>query len=228
MKKSGVFAVLALAVLLSSSFFPATYAAPSQVPQQAASVVLSIIPPKLPADGGSYAAVVVSLADKSGLPSAALTQIVVFLSSSQINIASVPDSVIIGPGQEYAMANVTTTPTPGTAMITAHAQGLGAPQSAPITTVTPSGFPSKLKVFTSPSEFLPRSDVGSVRVEVVDDAGLPSKAISDITVQLTSSNSSIASLDQSTLVIPAGSIYTTGTLHTSGHGAAVISAASTG
>ncbi len=208
---------------------PGAMAAPAGSPAQPASIQLSVIPPKIPADGGVYPAVVVSLIDADGLPTAAFGNVTVFLSSSQTNIASVPDSVTVYSGSEYEVVNVTTTATPGTTMITAHSEGL-APKvlSAPLVTVTPSGYPSKLIVFTSPSLFLPRADSGVVRVEVVDQAGLPSKAISSIPVSLSSSNSSTASLDQTTLTIPAGSIIADGKFHTSNPGNAVISATSTG
>ena len=178
--------------------------------------------------GGVYAAAVISLEDSAGLPTAALSNITVFLSSDQTNIASVPSSVTILAGQDYAIANVTTTTTPGTAGITASSQGLESPHPTQIATVTPSGYPSKLEVFTSPSVFLPRVDSGLVRVEVVDQSGLPSKAISNIPVSLTSSNASITTLGQTSLTIPAGSIYADGTFTTVSPGSAVISATSTG
>jgi hypothetical protein len=190
--------------------------------------MLTIIPPKLPADGGTYPAVVVSLVDSTNLPTAAYGNITVFLSSSQSNIASVPDNVTIHSGQEYAIANVVTTSTPGTAMITAQSEGLNAPPPSQITTVTPSGFPAKILVFTSPSVFLPRADSGVVRVEVVDDAGQPSKAINPVPVSLSSSNGSIVTLDQSLLTVLPGAIFADGTFHTQNTGQAVISAVSTG
>ena len=115
-----------------------------------------------------------------------------------------------------------------TAFLTASAEGLKSLPPSTLTTVTPSGYPSKLVVLTSPSTFLPRSDNGVVRVEVVDDAGLPSKAIDSIPVQLTSSKSSIASLSQSSLTIQAGSIFADGAFSTREPGSAVITGTSTG
>ncbi len=215
-------------LLLASGFLPAASAASNQVPSAPAAVVLTIVPPKLPSDGHTYPAAIISLADASKLPTAAIGNVTVFLSSSLPNIAAVPDSVEILAGQEYAIANITTTTTPGSAMITAHSEGLGAPAPVQVTTVTPSGYPSKLVVYTSPSVFLPRADSGVLRVEVVDDAGLPSKAISPIPVSLFSSNSSIVSLGQNSLTIAAGSIIADGTIQTSSTGSAVISAVSTG
>ena len=189
---------------------------------------MTIIPPKLPADGQSYQAAMVSLVDAQGLPSAALKDLTVYLSSSLTNIVAVPDSVTISAGDEYVLASAQTTPTPGTASITASSNGL-ASATAGVSTVTPSGYPSKLKVFVSPTKYLRRADTGTIRVELVDDAGLPSKAISPVTAQLSSSNVTIASLTQSSLTIPLGSIFVSGTFHTSASsGHAVITVSSTG
>ena len=188
---------LAFLLLLTVQVAPA-FAQVTGPPSQPASVLLTIIPPKIPADGGVYPAAVISLVDSQGLPTAAVKNLTFFLTSSQTNIASVPDTITILAGQEYAIANVTTTNTPGTALITATAQGLTSmPEvsvSKPLATVTPSGFPSKLDVLTSPSALLPGGS-GVVRVEVVDAAGLPSKAITDIPVLLSSSNSSVVTPD---------------------------------
>ena len=227
MKKQKL-ALVAVVILLALPTVAFSAAAVNAPPGPAAAVVLTIIPPNLPADGGSYPAAVVSLVDANQNPTAALNAINVFLTSSQPNIASVPDSITIAPGNEYAIANVTTTATPGAALITAHAEGYGAPQDVDLTTSTPSGFPSKLVVYASPSEFLPRNDVGVVRVEVVDEAGQPSKAISPIPVLLTSSNGTVAQMDQSSVTIPAGTIIASGTFHTADFGQAVIAAVSTG
>jgi len=222
-------ALTAVVLLLTLQSVAMAFAATANTPPEApTALVLSIIPPKLPADGGVYPAVVVSLVDANSNPTAALNPITVFLTSSQPNFASVPDSVTIEPGQEYAIANVTTTATAGPALITAHAEGYGSPQDVSLTTVIPSGFPSKIVVFTSPSEFLPRNDQGVVRVEVVDGAGQPSKALSPIAVLLTSSNASVARIDQSEINIPMGTIFASGTFETSATGQAVISAEASG
>ena len=218
---------LGLLLLLAIQYLPASAAAPT-VPSQAATVILTIIPPRLPADGGVFPAAVVSLVDSANLPTEAEGNVTVFLTSDLTNIAAVPSSITIPAGQEYAVANITTTITPGSAMITASAQGLKSEAPSLVTTVTPSGYPSKLLVFTSPSTFLPGSGSGTLLVEVVDDAGLPSKAISPIPVQLSSSNSSIASLSQTNITVPAGSFIATGAFSTLNSGSAVITGTSSG
>jgi hypothetical protein len=223
-------AAVAFLLLLAGQFLPLAAPAAGAAPSQSAALVLTIIPPKLPADGGVYPAVIVSLVDSNKDPTAALNNVTVFLTSSETNIAMVPDNVTITPGEEYVIANVTTTSTPGTAMITATSEGLNTPQSlsSPLTTLIPSGYPSKLAVYASPATLLSGSDHGVVRVEVVDQAGFPSKAIVPVTAYLTSSNESIASLGQGSLTVEAGSIIADGTFTTQDTGAAVITAVSNG
>jgi len=222
---SGLF--IALALLLALQALPASMSAASNTPSQAVGLGLTIIPPRLPANG-TYPAVVVSLVDSKGLPSAALSNLTVYLSSSQTNIASVPSAVTINAGSEYVVVNATTSSTPGSTTITASSHGLQS-KFATLTTATPSGFPSKLEVFVSPSNLLGRAYTGSIRVELVDDAGFPSKAINPVPALLSSSNVSVASLNQNSLTINPGEIYATGSFTTrSSSGQAVITASSTG
>ena len=225
------FALLAVALLLMGQSLPLALSASSLVPTVPVGLLVTIAPPELPADSGSYAAVFVSLVDSGGLPTIALSQTNVVLSSSLTNIASIPDSIVIPPGAEYAVATVTTTDTPGTTQITAQSTGLASPVASQLKTVTPSGFPSKLRIIVSPTEFLPRSDSGQIWVELLDDANQPAKAISDVPVNLATSNSSIASLSSGslTVTITAGSLLSNvGSFTTSGSGLAVITGTSVG
>ncbi len=223
MRNREVAALTALALVLLAQFSPTAFVASGQVPSEASSLYVTISPPNLPSDGRSYPAVVVSLLDKAGLPSIAIEDIQVYLTSSRTNIATVPDQVVIQAGKEYVVAQITTTQTPGTTAVTALSSGLSS-ASTSLTTDTPSGYPSKLKVLVSFTQ--PNS--GLVRIEVVDDAGLPSKAISDIPVQITSSNTSVGVLSQNSLTIAAGAFYSTGAFSSPNIGQAVITAASTG
>jgi len=220
--------VIVVAALLAIPYAPLSGAVTSGVPSQAVGLVVTTIPPKLPADGSIYPAIVVSLVDSNGLPSAALSGITVYLTSSQTNIVSVTNEVTIPIGSEYIIANATTTITPGSATITASSHGLSS-GFATITTATPSGIPAHLEVFVSPSNLLPNATTGSVRVELVDDAGQPSKAINPVDVLLSSSNLTVANVAQSTLTITQGDIYATGSFTTTGHsGTSQFTAVSTG
>jgi len=193
------------------------------------SLSLSVIPPKLPADGRQYPALVISLLNSSNMPSVALHDITVYLSSSELNVADVPDKAVIQTGHIYTVVNITTTLTPGTTTITAHSTGLGS-GTVSISTTTPSGFPSKLKVFVSPAKFISRPvDYGTIIVELLDDNNLPAKTAVPVVVSLFSSNTFVASLDQKQVVVQPGHFFTTGTFKTSFiPGTAQVTASSTG
>ncbi len=227
MKGEAKVAIFALSLILAAQFLPVAVAS-SSTPSGAARLVLSVTPPKLPSDGGTYSAVVVSLVDSTSLPTVASVDTTVYLTASPAGIVSLPDSVAIRAGRQYVIVNVTTTTVPGTATLTATSSGLYSALPAQLTTQGPAGFPSKLLVFVSPSQYLPRSDVGTVRVELVDDAGLPSKAIASVTALLSSSDTTVANLDQTSVTILPGNFYASGTFRTSANsGDAVITAAAT-
>ncbi len=200
-----------------------------ETPTASHSLSVTVTPAKLPADGGQYPAVVVSLLDKSGLPSLALSETNVFLSSSQTNVGSVPSSVVIPAGKVFVMVNFTTTTTAGQTAITVSSPGL-ASFSAPLVTVVPSGFATHLNAFATPGTLVARpTDKGTITVELTDDQGLPSKAPADLTVHLFSSSNDTASLDQTNVVIKADETFATGTFHTAFRpGAASITASSSG
>ncbi|MDA4115549.1 MAG: Ig-like domain-containing protein [Thaumarchaeota archaeon] len=202
--------VMALPVTAAASSTSTTSTTSSTSSQtastKAVSLVLSVIPPKLPADGGSYPAIVVSLQSGGGAASLALNDTAVFLTSSQEGVGSVPSKITIPAGAGFAVANFTTSTTPGSTSISASSAGLSA-TSEEVTTVTPSGFPTRLSVIPVPgSQLLNPTSQGTVLVETLDSAGLPAKASSPIEVSLTSSNNNIVSLPSSSLTVEGGSV----------------------
>ncbi len=225
-------ALLALAALLLVASVgmeaPVTLAATSTTVGPPTEVALTIVPPRLPADGGTYAAVVVSL-ESGGKPSVALSPTVVYLSSSSVNVASVSAAVTIEPGQLYATANLTTTVTPGTTTITASSAGLQT-ASGTVTTATPSGYPYQLKVFLAPPTVISGPGyTGLVVVELLDQQGLPARAGSATVIELSTSDSAIVNVSQTALVIGTGQILASGDFSTAYvPGGASILAASSG
>jgi hypothetical protein len=206
------------AVLLSLQVSPQALAASStttsttssaQAPAQGATptaLALSVVPPELPADGGSYPAVVVSLDSSAGKASLALNDTVVFLTSSEEGVGAVIDEVTIPRGAGLAVANFTTSATPGVTTISASSSGLTA-ASTQVTTLTPSGFATALSVIPVPgSQLANPTSQGTVLVEALDSAGNPAKAGSDIPVTLSSSDNSAVSLPSSSLTLASGSV----------------------
>ncbi|MEM0118570.1 MAG: hypothetical protein QXV32_08980 [Conexivisphaerales archaeon] len=179
------------------------------------SLSLAEIPPVLPADGNSYPALVVSLVSSSNKPAVLTNDTVVYLASSQQNVGSVPASVVIPAGKSYVLANFTTTSIAGTTTVTAQSVGINS-ASVQVKTATPSGYPTTLKVFPIPSSQLAQPlSAGGLIVEMVDNSGLPAKAVSTTVVTLSSANTGIAYFPTSTVTIPQGSFMALSVYETS-------------
>ena len=197
----------AMAAASSTTSSTTTSSAPAPVlAAPPSALVLTVIPPKLPADGGSYPAIVVSLQSSAGKASLALNDTVVFLTSSQESVGTVTGQVTITQGTAFAVANFTTSATPGVTSISASSSGLSA-ASTQVTTSTPSGFATTLSVIPVPgTQLVNPKGQGTVLVETLDSAGFPAKASSDIPVTLSSSDNNVVSLPSGSLTLPSGSV----------------------
>ena len=200
--------LLALILVLSplASLASAATTAKSNVPGLPNQLLVTPLPPTLPADGKSYPSIVVSLEDANFRPSLAVEPVVVNLRSSQLNVGTVNSTVTIPVGHDYVIATMTTTNIPGSTEITASTANL-LPGFYTVSTVTPSGLASTLKVYSVPDKVFPNAR-GTIAVELLDDTGLPAKSATDVTVNLESTNPSVVLYDQSVLTIQAGRFYT--------------------
>ena len=196
----------ALLISLTLSAIPPAevQGAPPLLSLAPSSLALSTIPPKLPADNNTYAAVLVSVVDKNGAPTAALTPIQVLLTSSQANVGVISDVVTITGGQTYAVANFTTTNTAGSTSITASSPGMTSATTS-VTTVVAVGYPTHLAIFAVPGTVPARaSNTGKLILELEDDVGLPAKAISATPISLYSSNTNVVTVATPTAVMGQG------------------------
>jgi hypothetical protein len=219
--------------LLVASLLPAAITTVSAVPAigpgRATSLSLAVIPQRLPADGRTYPSIIVGLLDSSGNPSIALNDTTVYLTSSQENVGTVAPSVLIPAGRGYVVANFVATQTAGLSELTASATGIRSAQTV-VTTRTPSGFATHLKLAAEPGNVLARpGGAGSLVIQLLDDSGTPAKASTDTTVTISSSNTAIASLSVNTVVVSSGSDLAI-VNYTSGYaiGSAFITATATG
>ena len=110
-------------------------------------VMVQALPSTLPADGGNYSALEVILEDTSGSPAVAPVDVPVQLASSNTGIASVKSNIVIRAGQTYALTEIATTASPGTANVTASSSGFSS-SSTGVTTISPA--PSQLAVYVAP------------------------------------------------------------------------------
>jgi hypothetical protein len=167
-------------------------------------------PPILPADGGSYDALVVQLQDSSGSPAKAPVEAVqVTLSSSNNTIAAVAPSVTIEAGKTYAVANiVTTNNVAGSAVITAIASGYSSKQTT-ITTQRAATQANTLKVYLGPPKVpADGNSYQQVLVQLQNSSGNLAQLTDNVNITLSSSNKDVGTVDENT-VIPSSKSYAT-------------------
>jgi hypothetical protein len=165
-------------------------------------------PPKVPADGLVYQQVVVQLQNSSG-NIAQSGYLPISLSSSSTDIGVIDQTITIPAFQSYALANFNTTYKSGVTTITATAPNCKTSQAL-LTTVGP--IPSKLAVYACPST-LPADGraYNAIKVQLQDSQGKPAKdPLGNVLVYLFSSTPDAGNVS-STLTIPFGETYATGT-----------------
>ena len=181
----------------------------SAVAQTGLALELSVRPPVLPADGGSYQAIVLELMNlTSGKPYIPASDVPIYLTSSSPQTGTVPSEVTFSAGSLFEVVNFTTTTLPGKTTISGVASGyqLG---SLSVTTKTIGGIPNALQVFLSPDVIPPDKSVNSqVIVEAVDAFGNPVDLDSSLNVALSSSDTQIGTVPSS-LTIPSGQSFGT-------------------
>jgi hypothetical protein len=174
-----------------------------------AKIVLSLQarPPVLPADGGTYGALVLEFVNEtSGMPYIPQTNETIFLSSSNNQTGTVPQSINFPAGSSFVVVQFTTTTLAGSTVVTALCQGFPS-ASQTVTTEIVGGIPTALNVYMSPSQLPPNAKLsGNVVVQVVDSFGNPIKLASSLVVTLSSSNSQYGNVPP-TLTIPAHSSF---------------------
>lgn len=165
-------------------------------------------PPVLPADGGSYDALIVQLQDSSGSPAKApIGSVQVSLSSSNDTIAAVPASVTIEAGNTYATATIqTTVNATGSAVITAIASGYSSKQTT-ITTQRTATQANTLKICIGPPKVLAEGkSYNQILVQLLNASGFIAKVTSSVTVTLSSSKIDVGTVDPA-ITIPASKTY---------------------
>ncbi len=171
-------------------------------------------PATLPANGGSYEAVLVQLQDVHGSPARAPkggTQ--VYLSCSNTLVGDVTPSVTIPEGQTYAKATFQTTTTPGEATITTIAGDYISSNTKITTTDLATNAPSRLSISTgSPKVLADNSAYTQIAVQLQDQFGNLVAAPSDITVTIASADQSIGRTETH-LIIPQSQTYALATFH---------------
>jgi hypothetical protein len=171
-------------------------------------------PPKILAEGKSYQQILVQLQNASGFIAQVTSNVNVTLSSSKTDVGTVDTNITIPASKTYATAKFTSTYRSGTTTIIAAATDYTTDQES-LTTVGP--IPSKLAVYCLPSS-LPADNqqYKAIQVQLQDAQGKPAKdPEGDVTVNLFSSEPEAGTVS-TTLTIPFGETYATGTFFSTG------------
>ena len=171
-------------------------------------------PPVLPADNGTYSALVLEFVNvTSGLPSIPTKNIGIELSSSNASVGNVSSSIVFPAGQVSFTVNFTTTCCAGTTVITALSNNTMASVAgqATVQTQVAASQPYKLAVYMSPKSLPAVSDLTSaVVVQVQGPYGNPVKLAKNVNVALSSSNLTVGSTP-TFLTIPSGASFANST-----------------
>ncbi|MEM2767446.1 MAG: carboxypeptidase regulatory-like domain-containing protein [Candidatus Bathyarchaeia archaeon] len=166
------------------------------------------LPDVLPADGGSYPAIIVQLQDSSGTPAKApIGGVRVTLSSSNSIIGNVEPHIHIEGGSTYSVAIFNTSLTEGSTVITAMASGYVSKEVTIKTQNPTSETPTKLKVCVGPPKVSAEGlTYKAVAVQLLDAKGKIAKANKNVTIYLSSSDTAVGTISE-TVVITNGETY---------------------
>ena len=177
-------------------------------------VALSIAPPptSLPADGGTYNVMTVTLLDNKSRPAVATAPVQIFLTSSRTYIATVPEVVTISQGSSSVTVPVSTLSASGSTFITASAPNFVS-SSAEVNTVSIPPVQLGMRLADASALVSPHSNILTLVVQLQDSQGIPSVARAPARVIISFSNSTLLQAPIA-LTIPKGSdlVYTNVTL----------------
>lgn len=166
---------------------------------------LSLAPPVINANGGSHEVVVVQLRHSNSQPYIAPGNVTVYLTSSNLDVGSVSESVVIPEGRSYARATFDASYNAGVSLITASAEEFMTDDV--VLQVIKSDFDARLMVTVAPSIMPAVKNVeGRAIIQIMDYSGNPYNALRDVDLTLSSSNHSILTLP-ATAVIGKGANY---------------------
>jgi hypothetical protein len=202
-----------LALLLVAGFLPfASVYAQSTQNREPVALGLAVVPTTLPANSRIFPALVVSLMDGNNQPTLSLSNVVVYLSSSNQSIAGVPSVVTLQAGRTFLQGNVNTTMSAGQTTLAAASSGFSS-NSVTLRTVKPVVGPASLNLYASPTRSAQAlvGDDGVFAVQLVNTNGRAATSGKDTDLVITSSNSSLISGPIS-VTIPAGANLAYGTV----------------
>lgn len=157
-------------------------------------------------DGNAHALVHIQLQDEYGHPQPVSSTTTIYISSSNINIATVEPTITIYSGQYQGTAEITTYNINGETIITAQSPGLYPDYEA---LRIKGQVPTLLGMNVRPNVMISDGSSNEIlTVQVLDDEGNPVEASEDIDILLSSSNNEVGVVPES-VTIEAGHSYAT-------------------
>ncbi|MBT3284920.1 Ig-like domain-containing protein [Candidatus Bathyarchaeota archaeon] len=157
-------------------------------------------------DGETHEAVTIQIQDENGNPTRSPTSRTIYLSSSNINLVTIDNSVTISPGEFHGTAEITTYNQNGESFISASSPGLY-PDYEEIT--VGGQIPTVINILAHPNMLLADgSEYDIITVHLLDEEGKPVEPRDDFEIYLVSSNTDVGTLAES-LTIEAGNSYAT-------------------
>lgn len=200
-------------IAATASGYATVQASVTTVGPNPTSIAVYGFPSTLPADGGSYDALLVQLQDSSSSPAKAPKGgIQVILSCSNGEIGAVTSPVIIPEGQTYAIASFKTTTTAGQAVITPVSSGYVSKQTT-VATKAIGGLADSIQIWTgTPKVLAEKNEYRHIAVQLYSGGNLAT-ASSNINVTLSSSDKTVGIMETS-LIVPQSKTYALATLTT--------------
>jgi hypothetical protein len=158
---------------------------------------LSVIPviPRLPADGNEYLVSVQLQTAKDAKPVQALNDISVSLSTSDTDVITIGQSIIIKEGESLVNTAIRTTQKAGSVQLTAQADGIRSGTGSIETVKLDSLEASKLMVYAGSDIFFPDpAFAGRMYVQLVSSGNIPVAAAVPLTVYLSSGDPAIGTV----------------------------------
>jgi len=143
----------------------------------------------MPSEAGLAGTLAVQAVGSNGLPIPLPWDVKVTLASSNNTVLEVPPYMVINAGATYAQAPFNIKGIPGRSRITAMADGF-LPGSAEVAVRDVGGRPARLLLTLTPPVLAPDGGLheGVVQVQLLDEAGAPSRAAGDIQIYISTSN----------------------------------------
>jgi hypothetical protein len=185
-----------------------------------------LAPSVLLPDQGAHEAATVQIIDVDGNPVKASEDTVVTLTSSNLNIATVQETLIIPRGSYHATASMGTRYLPGETIIASSSPSLSPTQG---TLIVSGNLPRLLEIYPVPERIIANDGENDIiTIQVLDEDGDPINADRDITVYLSSSSSQVGTVPVAGTIAKGSSYITVPFKATGRPGIATIIAATQG